>query len=71
MDGRIWRSIYCTAIAKLAMQSAVIKLIVRMLACAQNAVKSDDLSQVFSAADTIQHNFRNCLARGKDAVSTC
>jgi len=32
-------------------------------------MKSADLSQATSAADTIQRNFRNCLARGKDAVS--
>ena len=34
----------------------------------QNAIKSDDLSRVASAAETIRHNFRNCLARGKDQV---
>lgn len=37
----------------------------------RNAVKSVDLSQVSIAAGTIQHNVRNCLAQGKDAVFSC
>ena len=45
------------------------KLVVVRLACTQNAVRSVDLSRVSVAADTIQHNVRHCLARGKDAVS--
>jgi len=42
---------------------------VLMLCCTQNAVRSADLSRVSVAADTIQRNVHNCLARGKDAVS--
>ena len=39
-----------------------------ILLAEQNAVKSDDLSRVTSAVETIGNNFRNCLARGKDQV---